>query len=152
MPLITLRITHWIYTAVVRPILTYGYLVWWESLYRNTKSKLIQRLQRSACIIINGALRNTHTSSLVIILGLFPLVLFCRGATAKISKYLWSDIDHAKILRKVGAVRSTDYMTPRYDFKKGFKTSVPDNGMWKGGMTHLLKNSVQIYTDSSKLN
>ena len=36
------RIIHWIYT-LVRPILTCGCLVWWESLDRNTNSKLIQR-------------------------------------------------------------------------------------------------------------
>ena len=65
---------------------------------------------------------------------------------AKISKRLlasrqWhdSDIGSAKILREVGAVGR-------------FKTSVPDNGVWKGGVTQLLRNSVQIYIDGSKLN
>ena len=43
-------------------------------------------------------------------------------------------------------------MIPRYDFTSGFKTSVSDNEVWKGDVTHLLNNSVQIYTDNTKLN
>ena len=102
------RMTHRIYTAVVRPILTYECLAWWEYLDRNTNSKLIQRLQRSARIIISGALRITPTSALETILGLISLALFCRGAAVKVSKRLWatgqwhdSDIGHAMFLREV---------------------------------------------------
>ena len=77
----------------------------------------------------------------------------------EISKRLWatgqwhdSNIGHAKILREVGTVGSSDYIIPRYDFTRGFKTSIPDNEVWKGDVSHLIQNSVQIYTDHSKLN
>ena len=83
------RMTYWFYTAVVRPFLTYGCVVWWESLDRNTNSELIQRLQRSAYIIISGSLHTTPTSAPEIILGLFPFDLFCRRMAAKISERLW---------------------------------------------------------------
>ena len=59
-----------------------------ESLDGKTNSKLIQQLQRSACVIIGGALRNTPMSTLEMIFGLFPLDLFRRGMAANISKRL----------------------------------------------------------------
>ena len=43
-------------------------------------------------------------------------------------------------------------MTPRYDVTRRFEISVPDNGdNWKGDVSHLLRNSVQIYSEDSKL-
>ncbi|WP_333765264.1 reverse transcriptase domain-containing protein, partial [Streptomyces sp. IBSBF 2390] len=40
------RITHWIYTTVVRPSLSYGALVWWHSLKKITLASKLQKLQR----------------------------------------------------------------------------------------------------------
>ena len=36
--------------------------------------------------------------------------------------------------------------------KQSKMTSIPDKGVWKGGVIHPLRNCVQIYADSSKLN
>ena len=69
--------------VVIRPILTYEYLVWWESLDRNTKS---------SCITIRGALCTTPTSAQGLILGLFLLDFFYRVVAAKISKRHWTTV------------------------------------------------------------
>ena len=52
----------------------------------------------------------------------------------KISKRLWAaehwydlDIGHAKILREIEDLGSSDYMISRYDFTREFKISVPEN-------------------------
>ena len=97
----------------------------------------MQRLQRSPCIIISGALRTTTKSALEIILGLFPLDLFwlleCGMNRILATQMTW------RILELSGTV------TTRH-------RSIPENEVWKNGVTHLLKNSIQIYTNGSKLN
>jgi len=39
----------WMYTAVVRPILTYGALVWWPALSRQYNIDKLKRIQGAAC-------------------------------------------------------------------------------------------------------
>ena len=51
------------------------------------------------------------------------------------------DISHTKILKEVGAVGSSDYITPRYDI----------GSEQRGLEGRLLKNSAQIHADDSKL-
>ena len=91
-------------------------------------------------------------------MGLFAIDLLCRKVAAKISKHVWatgkwhdSDIGHAKIFSEVVAVGSSNYMTPRYEFRRRFEASIPDNEVWKGVVTHLLSNSAQMYTRGSQL-
>ena len=50
------------------------------------------------------------------------------------------DISHVKILREFEAVGSRDYMTLRFDFMRRFRTSVPGNGVWKGSVTHPVRD------------
>ena len=65
-------------------------LIVWVFFDRKTNSNLIWRLQRSVCVMISSVLCTTFTSALEIILGLFPLGLFCRGVATKINKHLWA--------------------------------------------------------------
>ncbi|WP_333765325.1 hypothetical protein, partial [Streptomyces sp. IBSBF 2390] len=61
------KMVHWIYTMVVRPILTYGSIVWWKSTDKDYVCKRLQTLQRAACVAITGAFGNTPTDALNII-------------------------------------------------------------------------------------
>lgn len=71
--------TQWIYMEAVRPIQTYGSLVWWMSNFN-----LLQRLQRSAGIITSEALPTTPTSTLEMILDLSQLDVYCKGLVARV--------------------------------------------------------------------
>lgn len=44
------KLTIWIYTEVIRPMLSYGSLIWWNYLSWKTNYGMIQRLQRSALL------------------------------------------------------------------------------------------------------
>ena len=77
------KLIHWIYTAVVRPILTYGCVVWWTALNKKTYLENITKVQRLACLFITGAMRSTPTSALEVMLGLHTLDLFCQSNAAK---------------------------------------------------------------------
>ncbi|WP_333765256.1 hypothetical protein, partial [Streptomyces sp. IBSBF 2390] len=59
------KLTCWILVAVVRPILLYGILVWWTAVLFKNKSTRLDRVLRSACLGITGALRTTPTTVLL---------------------------------------------------------------------------------------
>ena len=63
----------WVYTAVIRPIRTYGAIVWCTGLMPNSNVSSISRVQRQACLAVIGALRTTSNESLNTILGLLPV-------------------------------------------------------------------------------
>ena len=69
---------YWLYISIVRPILTYGALVWWTATRRATIRKELAGVQRMACI----GMRTTHTAGLEIILGLQPLDLVIKKCAA----------------------------------------------------------------------
>jgi len=79
---ITPKITRWMYTAVIRPSLSYASLVWWprvQSIFiclfdKKTAGRKPEHVQRLACLHI----RTTPTKTLEIIVGLEPLTLFIK--------------------------------------------------------------------------
>ena len=72
----------WIYTAVIRPKLTYGSLVW-SHLITKTMKEEMDRLQRIVLLGMTHSLRSTPTVVLENILGLPPLDLFVLGEALK---------------------------------------------------------------------
>jgi ribonuclease HI len=72
----------WIYKAMVRPIVTYGALVWAKSIIKTTK-KSLDRLQRLTLLSISHAMRSTPTAGMEVILGLSPLDLYAEAEAMK---------------------------------------------------------------------
>ena len=58
---------------VVRPILTYGSLVWWTCTEKSYVQNKLGTIQRAACVAITGAIKSTPTLALNIILNFNPL-------------------------------------------------------------------------------
>ena len=67
------HVVHWLYNAVVRPILMYGLLVWWPALEKKVNQQRVGKVQRLACVLITGCLKSTPTKALEMILHLLPL-------------------------------------------------------------------------------
>jgi hypothetical protein len=61
-------VVHWIYTLLIRPVLTYGSMIWW---LKATKTEL-KKLQRLACLAIKGPMKMTPTAAVEVLLGLPP--------------------------------------------------------------------------------
>ena len=80
---LTPKITAWLYTAVVRPVVTYAAVVWVTATDKISRVKELNRIQRLACLCITGANRSTSTSALEILTGLVPLDIHLRGAALK---------------------------------------------------------------------
>jgi len=67
------KVIHWLYTAVIRPMLCYAAVIWWTRTQLCTVSKQLEHLQRLACLYITGAKRTAPTAALEIITGIPPL-------------------------------------------------------------------------------
>ena len=67
------KLIHWLYIMVVRPILTYGSLVWWTCTEKSYVQNKLGTIQRAACVAITGAIKSTPTLALNIILNFNPL-------------------------------------------------------------------------------
>jgi hypothetical protein len=68
----------WLYSSVVRPILSYALLVWWKRAQLKNAQNCLFHLQRMTCLGITGGMRSTPTSALEVMLMLPPLHLFIK--------------------------------------------------------------------------
>lgn len=151
------KIVHWIYTAVVRPILLYGILVWWPALTVGERLKPLQRVQRMASLSITGALRSTPSHALDILLHLLPLDILSKqlakaSAIRLRSTSQWNggNYGHCKILARDSAPLSVDYATPKCLYHCHYKTVIPSREAWREGVPGGC-GSVSFYTDGSKM-
>ncbi|XP_049868121.1 uncharacterized protein LOC126368267 [Pectinophora gossypiella] len=72
------KITLWLYNTVIKPLLTYGAVVWWPRTELSTTITKLQQFQRLACSAITGCMRTTPTAALEVILSLPPLDLIVK--------------------------------------------------------------------------
>jgi len=64
------KVTHWIYTVVIRPMLCYAAVIWWTRTRLSTVSKQLAHVQRIACLYITGAIRTAPTAALELVIGI----------------------------------------------------------------------------------
>jgi hypothetical protein len=68
---------------VIRPMLTYGSIVWWPMVrYKVSKAEL-SRLQRLATLVITETMRMASTVAMKVLLGLPPLHVMIEGDAPK---------------------------------------------------------------------
>ena len=73
------RTNAWVYTAIVRPLITYGAVAWVGCLRSSKVKKLLCKVQRLACVMITSAMRSTPTAGMEILLGFPPLEIFTKS-------------------------------------------------------------------------
>jgi ribonuclease HI len=126
------KIAHWIYTAIIRPIVTYASIVWWE---RTTIKYIITKLnslQRLACLMITGASRSTPTASLEVLLDLPPLHLFVKHEAALTNyNFIISNFREIKRLadNKLSfseCIPLSDHTIMQYNFNQNYSIEFPD--------------------------
>ena len=66
------------YTAVARPIITYGALIWWVGMQKMINRKSLTKVQRLAALGATGVKNNTAQSALEAILNLQPLEWYVK--------------------------------------------------------------------------
>jgi hypothetical protein len=73
---LTPKVVYWIYTSVVKPILTYNAVLWWKKATQTSVGSKISRQQRLACMCVTGCMRSTPKSAPEVLLMLPPLSIF----------------------------------------------------------------------------
>ncbi|XP_036336302.1 uncharacterized protein LOC118746562 [Rhagoletis pomonella] len=148
----------WMYTAIIRPILTYGALVWWPALDKQYNVSKLNSLQRAACSGTTGALKSCPSEALNVILNMMPIDL-CLKEAAMYSALrlresgLWGSrtFGHSSILglTSIGN-KTTDYMVSTLDFGLNVQVRFPSRREWKRGQA-ADREAICIYTDGSKM-
>ena len=154
------KISHWLYISVVRPILTYGCIVWWPALLRTTARKRLTAVQRSACLGTSGALRSTPTEALECMLNLTPIDLHVKELAAKSAVRLLASkqfkeltYGHSKILKSGWGqldLKETDYIIPNLLFSRQFELYIPNRDDWEADCV-IRSGETNVYTDGSKM-
>ena len=67
------RMTIWAYNAMIKPMVTYGSIIWGHKITKNNQK--INKLQRLAMLLTTNVVKSTPTAGLEVILGLAPLYL-----------------------------------------------------------------------------
>ena len=67
---------NWIYTAMIRPIMSYACVFWTGGLKKKCRVRKLTKVQRLACQMISSAFPGTPTGALEILLNITPMEEF----------------------------------------------------------------------------
>ena len=154
-------IARWIYTAVVRPVLSYGALVWWNATKTACRKNRLDTVQRQACVGISGAMRSTPQTALEVILNIIPLELYLIGLAFK-SAYRLITLGYFKAGSKKGhrcivdslpsqeSLRGSDYVQKEVILDQHINIHFPSREHWTTNQV-IRNGELEIYTDGSKI-
>ena len=74
---------RWIYTAMIRPVITYACTSWVGGLNKKYLVKKLARVQRLACLMISSAFPSTPTGALEVLLNIMPINEFILSEALK---------------------------------------------------------------------
>ncbi|XP_040582163.1 uncharacterized protein [Lepeophtheirus salmonis] len=144
----------WLYEAMVRPIISYGCLIWGHSITtKKSAIKILNKIQRKILLAMTQTLRSTPTAGMESVLGIIPLDLFLQSQATK-SRWrtrhflvdTWDGIGNLptrrghhfssdKIITELQLNQSSDYIKGSRTWIKNQEVNGPD---------------IIIYTDGSK--
>jgi len=73
---------YWIYSAMVRPVIAYGGLIWAHAINKTQKCKL-EQLQRKCLLAMTHSMRSTPTQGMEWCMGMIPLDLYVQREATK---------------------------------------------------------------------
>lgn len=157
------KMIQWIYTAIIKPRITYAALVWWPKTKQTTTQKKLEKLQRLVCLSITGAMRSTPTKALNASLHIPPLYQFVQMEAAKSALRLRkiqstvesSSIEHLKIISFIkinkNVFMTSDWMESTLNLDEPFKVIETNRNEWESGGPRVSPGSIIFYTDGSKM-
>lgn len=154
----------WIYKTIVRPRTTYASLVWWPKTNEAAARAKLNKIQRTACIAITGAVRSTPTLALDAMLHLPRLDQFIKleaeksALRLKRTKTLLSGdlTGHLSILNEFAINPAigicSDWMETVVNYDLPYDVFIPSRQEWEGGGPSVPTGSINFFTDGSKMN
>ncbi|GAB0091143.1 hypothetical protein DMENIID0001_059530 [Sergentomyia squamirostris] len=162
------KITLWMYKAIVRPVISYAAVVWWQRAEVKTAARALQRLQRTACLAVLGAMRTTPTAAMEVMLDIPPLPLFIKAEAAAAAIRLTANKtwrsdgrmeDRGKILGEITSRQPDLLMNEDIFFvylgmpKKRFKVITPSRAEWGERAEEIIESGAfNLFTDGSHVN
>lgn len=154
------KITFWLFTAVIRPLISYAAVVWWPKVNQATVKTRLDSVQRMACIAITGAMSTTPTDALNVLLDLPALSAHIIGQARMCSLRLeqtghWRHLQrgHSRISTVIveeKMLMPSDYMVPEVDFNRPFHSVIPSREGWTEERLGIESGDTVWYTDGSK--
>ena len=74
---------QWIYTAMIRPVITYACISWVGGVNKKYLAKKLSKVQRLACLMISSALPSTPTGALEMLVIIMPINEFIMSEAVK---------------------------------------------------------------------
>lgn len=156
------KMTMFIYTSMVRPIITYGSVVWWPAINSQTGINICTKMQRTASLLISGCVRSCPSIPMQAILGLAPLHLHILKVAANtairlrcVSNTNFCETSlHGKIISHIPQwteiTSNSDILCPRLDFVRNFEAIFPDRKSYTNPLFLSPDDPNSWYTDGSK--
>jgi len=161
----------WTYTAIVRPIISYGCLIWMKAVNQTSKIAKLEQIQRKACLATLRTMTSTPTATMEILLNLKPLKTHLQ--TIALTSYdrlirngNWKPIvgetinknGHSYIINMLATqVKDlnipTDSMINRVTIQTNFHTLIEDRQEIRTRSKRMIPeadNMIYCYTDGSK--
>lgn len=157
------EVMHWLYTAIIRPRISYGSVVWWKSITNVTVANRLTKLQRLASLLITSAMRTTPSAALNVILGLPPLPIWIKGEA--MAAYIrmrnsgtWKGGEykgHTEITRVTEMeIPISNLMvtseTGKNRKERKYNLLIPEREKWERGEVTLESGGLVCFTDGSK--
>ena len=153
----------WIWTAVVRPAISYASYIWSTNLTETQKNKL-NKIQRMALMQLGNFRPSTPESGLDVIMGQLPLDLHLLACSIKTHIRLntkpigWLGKGPGQ-KGKVGHIMRMEALTTDNGIPTVWKDQLPNEKIWEKHYTisedfegFNLNDGFRLYTDGSKLN
>lgn len=159
------NVIMWMYTAVIRPLITYAALVWWPRTTLASAKQRLGQLQRLACLGVTGAMRTAPTTALEALLGLVPLHLMIEAEARRAAYRLkcggqWTTaggmLGHTRVLSNTAETHVTlsmrsDRKVPSFSFNTPYTTVLPSREDWNTrGHGLLTPKGLVWFTDGSR--
>ena len=155
------NMSKWIYTAIVRPRITYGAVVWCKALLNKTVVSKITKLQRLACLFMTSAMKTCPTAALEYLVGLAPLhIHITKVATISSMRLGNSSESYSWVNGRMSLLKNTPYMEQMVFISdvaqkilitnRNFDVVIPNRDYWESSEPHN-DGSLDWYTDGSKM-
>ena len=149
---LTPRRVLWIYQMLVKPVISYGSIVW-STYLTEGNIKRLRTVQRNAMMLMTASMRSTPTEGMEVVLGLLPLDLHAQQEATKarlrlaaMCRETWDGIGN----KYIGHRRWHDNIITKL-LGGGKKLDVTQaNKKWLMNADNV-KPDITIYTDGSKL-
>ncbi|XP_062710910.1 uncharacterized protein LOC134288974 [Aedes albopictus] len=157
------KMIMWIYTAIIRPKVTYASFVWWPKTREATTQSKLAKIQRLASIAVTGAMRSTPSKALDAILNLLPLHEYAQLEAEKellrlerVEKFVSGDLEGHLSISQYFQNRPVmkmikDWMKPVDNHDVPYKLHETTRADWEVGGPTVRQGSIKFFTDGSKV-